>query len=143
MDTLQVKERVKQDFMAKANVVGVGVGLEGITVMVTRKLPLAALALEDVIPPIILGQFTDVIETGEIVALKERTDKWRPAPGGVSVGHYKITSGENFVYILWGESKIPEEISGIITVTDIYGISKTIDATELILGNEPVYVELS
>jgi hypothetical protein len=35
----------------------------------------------------------DVIEVGEIRALQSRTDRWRPAPGGVSIGHYKITAG--------------------------------------------------
>jgi hypothetical protein len=36
---------------------------------------------------------TDVIEVGEIRALQAHTDRWRPAPGGVSIGHYQITAG--------------------------------------------------
>ena len=39
------------------------------------------------------GVPTDVWEVGEIRALQARTDRWRPAPGGVSIGHYKITAG--------------------------------------------------
>lgn len=30
---------------------------------------------------------------GKIEALQSRKDKWRPAPGGVSIGHYDITAG--------------------------------------------------
>ncbi len=36
---------------------------------------------------------TDVVETGRIQALQTRTGRWRPAPGGVSIGHYRITAG--------------------------------------------------
>ena len=66
---------------------------------VTQKLPIEALAEHEIIPFAIDGNETDVIEVGEIVAprtiiqAKERTDTWRPAPGGVSIGHYKITAG--------------------------------------------------
>ncbi|NIU63493.1 MAG: hypothetical protein GWN66_23410, partial [Pseudomonas stutzeri] len=36
---------------------------------------------------------TDVQETGVIRALQDHTAKWRPAPGGVSIGHVDITAG--------------------------------------------------
>jgi len=36
---------------------------------------------------------TDVIESGEIVAFQDPTLRYRPAPGGVSIGHYRITAG--------------------------------------------------
>ena len=100
------KELAKQAILEKPNVVGVGVGFKNgvpgqksIVVMVEKKLPLAALSEVDTIPRAIGAIKTDVIETGEIkagIALTEelkRTDKWRPAPGGVSIGHYKITAG--------------------------------------------------
>jgi hypothetical protein len=35
----------------------------------------------------------DVIQVGEIRAHASRTERVRPAPGGVSLGHYKITAG--------------------------------------------------
>jgi len=35
----------------------------------------------------------EVVETGEFEAFAARTSKWRPAPGGVSIGHYQITAG--------------------------------------------------
>lgn len=58
------------------------------------------------------------------------------------IGQYKVINGDNVVYVLWGESEVPDEISGMIKVTDIYGVSKTIDASELALSDEPVYVEI-
>lgn len=85
------------------NVVGYGFGKkirEGIvtdtdciTVMVTRKMPAGYLLKEDIVPVEVGNKPTDIIETGEIRALASRTDRWRPAPGGVSIGHYAITAG--------------------------------------------------
>ena len=88
------------------NVVGFGTGYKYVkgkkqdqictSVLVSKKLPKIALKPEDMIPPK-LGisgvMVTDVIEVGTIRALKERTDKWRPASPGVSIGHYVITAG--------------------------------------------------
>lgn len=103
------------------NVLGLGYGLketagkmttrEGIVVMVKTKIPLKQLAKEYVVPKIIDGHITDVVEVGHITARflqtaatshltsetveidKSRKSRWRPAPGGVSIGHYKITAG--------------------------------------------------
>jgi hypothetical protein len=36
---------------------------------------------------------TDVIEIGEVRALPARTDRFRPAMPGISLGHYQITAG--------------------------------------------------
>ena len=66
---------------------------EGVVVGVRKKVPLAALTDDEVVPLTIYGLQTDVVEVGEIKALKARTDKWRPAPGGVSIGHYLCTAG--------------------------------------------------
>jgi len=38
-----------------------------------------------------MGEPTSVVETGKLWAL--RTGRHRPAPGGVSIGHYSITAG--------------------------------------------------
>jgi len=98
-----VKEKHGAAIMAKENVVGVGVGYKetkgvktdrlSLVVMVRKKVAVEGLKERDVIPAEIEGVITDVIEVGEIVALQARTDRWRPAPGGVSIGHYKITAG--------------------------------------------------
>jgi len=77
----------------KANVTMVGMGKDKVIVGVTTKMPVGVLRKKDVIPATIAGIPTDVIQTGEIKALQARTDKWRPAPGGVSIGHKDITAG--------------------------------------------------
>jgi len=93
------KEASKQTIMKYPNVVGVGIGkknddgLPSIRVMVKEKRPLAALHPKEVLPQAINGFLTDVVQVGEIKALQARTDRWRPALGGVSIGHYKITAG--------------------------------------------------
>lgn len=102
-DITQVKEASKDNLLGMENVVGVGVGYQvqdgeqtgdyAIVVMVSRKLPLPALAPNEVLPKNVNGVNIDVIEVGELRALQSRTDRWRPAPGGVSIGHYKITAG--------------------------------------------------
>lgn len=99
----QVKEASKDNLLAMQNVVGVGVGYQikggeqtgnyAIVVMVSRKLPLPALAPDTILPKNVDGVTIDVIEVGELRALQARTDRWRPAPGGISIGHYKITAG--------------------------------------------------
>ncbi len=89
--------------LAKPNVVGVGIGYKvrrgqttdelSIVIMVRQKLPEAGLDAEALLPPVIDGLGTDVIEVGDLRALQARTDRWRPAPGGVSLGHYQVTAG--------------------------------------------------
>jgi hypothetical protein len=71
----QVKRRYQAEILTKANVVGVGVGLRSragkfteevaIVVMVSRKLPSADLADEDLLPQEIEGIPVDVQEVGE------------------------------------------------------------------------------
>lgn len=99
----QVKETSKNSLLSMQNVVGVGVGYQvtsglktdeyAIVIMVSRKLPIPALPPEAVLPKNVDGVKIDVIEVGELHAQQARTDRWRPAPGGVSIGHFKITAG--------------------------------------------------
>jgi hypothetical protein len=93
--------------MKKAHVVGVGVGFKkvkkrktdtvSIAVLVEKKLPAYALNHKDVIPDQVESVPTDVQEIGIVEALtrnvRKRSEKWRPAPGGVSIGHYRVPSG--------------------------------------------------
>lgn len=92
-----------KELMQYPNVVGYGTGFKYVggnntgqickTVMVTSKLPEIALRSIDILPTRIGDLPADVIEVGVIRALQDRTDKWRPAPPGVSIGHYAITAG--------------------------------------------------
>jgi len=93
----------EKKFLEKKNVVAVGQGYKevggkrtesmAIICSVIKKEPLAKLKKKDIIPQLVKGVPTDVKVVGVIKALKLRTDKWRPAPGGVSVGHEWITAG--------------------------------------------------
>ncbi len=100
--------------LSKQNVVACGVGYKitngqvtdqpSIVVSVTRKLPLAQLSAQDLVPGSLDGVETDVIETGVIRAFLEpgiragsglgHRDRWRPTvPPGVSIGHEDVTAG--------------------------------------------------
>lgn len=97
------KDTYKDTLLARANVVGVGVGEKvsygkstgelSVVVLVRQKVPLVGLAPQAVVPREVDGIRTDVMEVGDVRAQQARTDRWRPAPGGVSIGHYKITAG--------------------------------------------------
>lgn len=100
---LRVKELNKEAVMEKPNVVGVGIGYKErrgrrsdelcIVVLVREKVPLAGLEPQALVPPVIEEVITDVVQVGDLRALKAPTDRWRPAPGGVSLGHYMVTAG--------------------------------------------------
>lgn len=120
MDKLLSKKTIKQLFSLD-NVVGIGYGLkeikgnltdqEAIVVMVKTKMPVSQLAKHQIVPKLIEGIVSDVIEVGQVSIHKTQPDhsqcialdsvkgdtsrksRWRPAPGGVSIGHYKITAG--------------------------------------------------
>ena len=93
----------KQKILAKPNVVGLGVGYKkvagrmtdelSVVVMVRDKKPPAGLLGEEKVPKIVNGIKTDVIQVGEIKALQKLNERWRPAPGGVSIGHYQTSAG--------------------------------------------------
>ena len=93
-----------------ANVVGLAVGHKVvggvetgepcITVYVERKRPEAELRRRDIVPKALDGVRTDVVETGPFRAriLQEareapRTSRVRPAPGGVSIAHERVSAG--------------------------------------------------
>jgi hypothetical protein len=117
---IQTAEKNQERLFSKQNVVGIGTGhkIRGeeetdepcLTIFVTQKLDIEYLRAADLIDKEVDGIQTDVIETGEIFAgsaipvkedvpmtqelgietLKQRV---RPAMGGFSFGHYKITAG--------------------------------------------------
>jgi hypothetical protein len=99
----RVKETHKEALMAKPNVIGVGTGYkvsEGkrteelcLVTLVRQKMPPSALQAEAMVPKEIEGIRTDVVEIGDVRALQTHTSRWRPAPAGVSLGHYRITAG--------------------------------------------------
>jgi len=98
-----VLRQASRELLARRNVTAIGLGYKvtagkrtqtlSIICSVARKLPVSALSSPDLVPSIVHGVVTDVIETGRIRALQAPTGRFRPAPGGVSVGHRDITAG--------------------------------------------------
>jgi hypothetical protein len=105
-DLMIVKKALKNhriQLLARTNVVAAGVGYKitggsktsalSIVCSVTKKVASSQLSNKDLVPATLDGMPTDVIETGVIRALQSPTEKHRPAPGGVSIGHRDITAG--------------------------------------------------
>jgi len=99
-----VKQEHIQLLLGKPNVVACGVGFKEsqgvvtdepcVVVGVTKKVPQAQLTAQALVPKVLSQEIrTDVVEVGHIRAFQDPTDRWRPAPGGVSIGHYAITAG--------------------------------------------------
>lgn len=84
------------------NIVGVGIGEKVaaesetgepcVTVYVIAKAPRRDVDSEALVPASVGGVATDVVAVGELTAQPYR-GRYRPAPGGVSIGHVKITAG--------------------------------------------------
>jgi hypothetical protein len=99
----QAKTFHKSALLNRPNVIGVGVGYKTsgrqetdelcVVVMVRQKMPASGLPLEAIVPQEVAGVRTDVIQVGFVRALDLPTDRWRPAPAGVSLGHFQITAG--------------------------------------------------
>ena len=101
--TQEVLHHVCNDLLKKHNVLATGIGYKtsggqkgpnlSIICSVEKKLPKSQLSSKDLIPDQVDGVMTDVVETGRIRALSSHTQRHRPAPGGVSIGHRDITAG--------------------------------------------------
>ena len=101
--TLEMNCIFAERLEGKKNVVGAGYGFKNgnpedvaIVVLVSNKMPLESLFVDDMVPEYIEGVQTDVLEVGNVQAApptQATTGRFRPAPGGVSVGHYEITAG--------------------------------------------------
>lgn len=100
------RERLKKHadkLMSQRHVTATGVGYKviagirtntpSIICSVEKKLPTTSLLTNDLIPTTLDGIPTDVIETGKIRALQAPTDRFRPAPGGISIAHSDLTAG--------------------------------------------------
>ncbi|MDD1611187.1 MAG: S1 family peptidase [Methylococcaceae bacterium] len=91
------------ELLGHANVVATGVGYKmvdgkltdtpSIICSVANKVAASSLSSSDLVPAEIGGVPTDIIQTGIIRAFQAPTERFRPAPGGVSIGHKDITAG--------------------------------------------------
>ncbi|MBN1928560.1 MAG: hypothetical protein JW764_03370 [Chlorobiaceae bacterium] len=94
---------VRSSLMGRKNVVATGIGYKisagkktgdlSIICSVERKEPSSRLLASEMVPASVDGIPTDVVATGRIRALQPPTGRFRPAPGGVSIGHFEITAG--------------------------------------------------
>lgn len=104
--TAKISKVLKQSetkLLKKSNVVGLGIGekiKDGkrtgrtcLKVYVEKKVAAEKLSKQDLVPPQIAEVETDVVEVGKIRSLASNRQRNRPARGGVSIGHYKITAG--------------------------------------------------
>jgi hypothetical protein len=97
------KARHTAVLMDRPNVVGVGIGWRilgdvqtnelCLSVLVSDKIAIEGLPPEALVPKQLGNVPTDVVHTGTIRANQVPTGKFRPAPGGVSIGHYQISAG--------------------------------------------------
>lgn len=71
-------------------VAGLSTGHPALVVMVRRKVPPDQLPPGHLVPPALQRWPTDVVETGEFLAFQRRV---RPAPPGVSIGHFRGATG--------------------------------------------------
>jgi len=102
-DMRQILAEAKKELLQKPNVVATGIGYKIVNGKPTKELALIcsvdtkkskkALSESELIPAAIQNVPTDVFPTGIIHALQDPTGKFRPAPGGVSIGHIDITAG--------------------------------------------------
>ncbi|MDE1465864.1 hypothetical protein [Spartinivicinus poritis] len=119
----EVQHKVESKLLQTSNVVGVALGHKitkgikldqpSLSVLVSQKLPSSLLTKSEKIASRIDGVVTDVVEIGELFAGDQKTlssnidtnistlssftpsltKKIRPAMGGFSIGHYKVTAG--------------------------------------------------
>lgn len=107
----QIAEKHEDEILCKSGVVGVGVGVkkkkgkalkkEAIVCLVQKKKPASELSADDLIPAMIDGKPTDVIEVGEVKALHRA--RRRPLVPGVSSGHHSITAGTLGLFVKKGD----------------------------------------
>lgn len=93
----------RDGLLKKRQVVATGIGFKStlagqtpdlsIVCSVKKKEAISKLSAGDIVPRNLNGIPTDVIETGTIRAQQPPTGRFRPAPGGVSIGHIGITAG--------------------------------------------------
>lgn len=91
------------ELLVRTHVVATGVGykvvagkrtdIPSIICSVEKKVAASNLSSAELVPREIDGIPTDVIETGPIRAFQAPIGRFRPAPGGISIGHRDITAG--------------------------------------------------
>jgi len=74
--------------------------------------------------------------------LIKKLDKFTSAEK-LAEGQYRFMVEEKAVHVLWGSGEIPEEITGEVLVTDIYGKETRTNSSAISLTESPIFVESS
>lgn len=108
-DVRKLLRDVHPELFRKTNVVATGVGYKSVQGKKTDELSIIcsvatkqskqSLSKQDLLPSTVQGIPVDVTATGVIYAQQPPTGKFRPAPGGVSVGHFLITAGTLGIWV--------------------------------------------
>nr|WP_092067899.1 hypothetical protein [Dendrosporobacter quercicolus]NSL46835.1 hypothetical protein [Dendrosporobacter quercicolus DSM 1736]SDL65688.1 hypothetical protein SAMN04488502_101474 [Dendrosporobacter quercicolus] len=72
---------------------GINTRQEAVVILVRKKMNRHSLSRSALVPGKLDGMVTDIIEVGDICLHTERKKLLRPAPPGVSIGHYKVSAG--------------------------------------------------
>jgi hypothetical protein len=106
----------REQLLKRLNVVATGIGYKEtagkktstlcIVCSVRKKVKAGQLSSQDLVPTVVDGMPTDVVETGVIRAFQPPTGRFRPAPGGVSVGHVAITAGTLGCWVIKNGQKV-------------------------------------
>lgn len=102
-DIRGILKSVRRDLMGKTNVVATGIGYKitngkitdnlSIICSVESKKSKKSLSASELLPQSLDSVPIDVNPTGAIYVFQDPKLRHRPAPGGVSIGHYQITAG--------------------------------------------------
>jgi hypothetical protein len=102
-DIRHILQEARMGLMDRPNVIATGIGYKTVNGRMTDQLsiicsvdtkkPKVRLSAADLVPSSLNGIPTDVYPSGVIYAQQAPTEKFRPAPGGVSIGHKDITAG--------------------------------------------------
>ena len=94
MNIYEAKRRWEEVLLRQPGVIAVGVADGYIVVYVKER----TAAVEAGIPKIIEGFPVKIVEIGEVRTFLSTTDRWRPAPAGVSIGHPAVSAGTLFQF---------------------------------------------
>ncbi|KAA3617572.1 MAG: hypothetical protein D8M58_01565 [Calditrichaeota bacterium] len=102
-DIREILKSTRTGLMGKANVVATGIGYKvtngkvtddlSIICSVEHKKPKKSLTASELLPQFLESIPIDVNPSGPIFAFQDPKLRYRPAPGGTSIGHYQITAG--------------------------------------------------
>lgn len=118
VEARNIKKESEASILRRPNVVGAGIGYkngdpeQGLAVIahVTKKKPRGLrkghISRFQAVPKTFDGLPTDVIETGHYTAFQDPTGHFRPAPGGMSIGHYMITAGTLGMWVNYQGRKV-------------------------------------